>query len=212
MTYPHDLIDDPLQLSDFKGWSAEVYTDFLRLKRDEMTEEEFNEKYHWQRAILSIDMTGFTESAMRNGELQSLMRIFDAQQVCIPALQEFGADLIRCFADDIVALFADPNAAVDAAFEIHRRIELFNGSSLASAHPTRCCAGIGFGYVFSIGPNLAQGDEMNRASKLGENIARASETLLTEKAFAALSARTDINFELQDKDDRLFAFYRATPA
>lgn len=212
MPYPHNLIDDPLQLSEFKGWSAEVYTDFLRLKQGEMTEDEFNEKYHWQRAILSIDMTGFTVSAMRRGELQSLLRIFDAQRVCIPTLQEFGADLIHCFADDIVALFTEANAALNAAFEIHRRIDLFNNSSLASEHPTRCCAGIGFGYVFSIGPNLAQGDEMNRASKLGEDIARANETLLTEKAFAALSARDDVHFELQDKDDRLFAFYRATLA
>ncbi len=46
--------------------------------------------------------------------------------------------------------------------------------------------GIGHGKVFTIGPNLAQGDEMNRASKLGEDIARAKETLLTERAYDAL--------------------------
>ena len=51
-------------------------------------------------------------------------------------------------------------------------MRLFNASPLASEHPTLCCAGIGFGQVLAIGPNLAQGDEMNRASKLGEDIAR----------------------------------------
>ena len=59
---------------------------------------------------------------------------------------------------------------------MHRRIELFRNSSLASGDPTQCCIGIGFGSVFAIGPNLAQGDEKNRASKLGEDIARAGET------------------------------------
>jgi len=52
---------------------------------------------------------------------------------------------------------------------------------------------------------------MNRASKLGEDIARANETLLTELAFDALKERSDIQFDLQTSDDQLFPFYRAIP-
>ncbi len=109
MTYPHPMLDDAAQLASYEGWSQEVYADFFRLRRNEMTDTEFREKYHDERAILSMDMTGFTSSAMHRGELQSFLRIVDAQTVVIPVLQEFGADLIRCFADDIVALFAEPN-------------------------------------------------------------------------------------------------------
>ena len=210
MTYPYQLLDDVKNLASFDGWSEEVYQDFFNLQRGKMTEAEFSEKYYRERAILSMDMTGYTLSTMRHGELQSLLNILDAQRVVIPVLQEFGAELIRCFADDIVALFLEPNAAVDAAFEVHRRIRLFNASPLASQDPTQCCAGIGFGRAFAIGPNLAQGDEMNRASKLGENIARASETLITERAYAAIVNRDDIRFECQDQDDLLFPYYRAT--
>ena len=210
MTYPYRLLDDVKTLASFEGWGEEVYQDFFSLQRGEMTEAEFSDKYHHERAVLSIDMTGFTSSAMRRGELQSLLRIMDAQRVAIPVMQELGADLIRCFADDIVALFHDPNVALDAAFETHRRIQLFNKSELASDNPTNCCAGIGFGRVFAIGPNLAQGDEMNRASKLGEDIARANEILVTERAYAALANRDDIHFESQNQDDQLFPFYRAS--
>ncbi len=210
MTYPHDLLDDARTLGSFEGWSEDVYRDFLRLQRGAMSEAEFSEKYHWERAVLSMDMTGLTASAMRRSELDSLLRIVDAQKVCLPVLQDYGAELIRCFADDIVALFADPHAAVDAALETHRRIRLFNDSDLSSEHPTHCCVGIGFGRVFAIGPNLAQGDEMNRASKLGEDIARANETLVTERAFAALDGREDLIFEHQDQDDQIFPFYRVT--
>lgn len=208
MSYPHRILDDASLLASFEGWSREVYADFFRLRRKEMTEDEFREKYHRKCAILSMDMTGFTTSAIRRGELQSLLRIVDAQTVVIPVMQEFGADLIRCFADDIVALFPEPNAAVDAAIETHRRIETYNNSPLASEHPTQCCAGIGYGDVFAIGPNLAQGDEMNRASKLGEDIARANETLITENAFAAVRHRDEFRFEAQNQDDQLFPFYR----
>ena len=210
MTFPHRLLDDIETLAGFKGWSEEVYRDFFRLRSGEMSESEFNEKYHWERAILSMDMTGFTSSAIHRGELKSLLRIVDAQRVVIPVMQEFDAKLIRCFADDVVALFDHASAAIDASFEIHRRINLFNESPLASDNPTLCCAGIGFGMVFAIGPNLAQGDEMNRASKLGEDIARANETLITERAYAAISDRKDLKFDLQSQDDQLFPFYRVT--
>ena len=49
-----------------------------------------------------------------------------------------------------------PGTAVDAALEIHERVRRFNASPLASARPTICCAGIGFGSVFAISPNLAK--------------------------------------------------------
>ena len=209
MTFPHPLIDDVKTLASCEGWTEDVYRDFLDLRNGKLSEEAFSEKYHWERAILSMDMTGFTASAIRRGEVASFLRILDAQRVAIPVLQEYGAELIRCFADDIVALFAEPNAALDAAFEIHRRVQLFNDSSVATDQPTLCCAGIGFGRVYAIGPNLAQGDEMNRSSKLGEDIARANETLITERAYEVVADRDDVKFESQSHDDQLFPFYRA---
>ena len=210
MTYLHPLLDDPKTLSDYAGWSEDVYRDFFKLRRGEMDETAFRDKYDRERAVLSIDMTGYTSSAMHQGEIQSFLRIMDAQRVVAPVLQEFGAELIRCFADDVVALFHEPGPALDAAFEIHRRVRLFNKSPSSSVDPTSCCAGLGFGRLFAIGPNLAQGDEMNQASKLGEDIARANETLVTERAYAALMGREDVRFELQNQDDQLFTFYRAT--
>lgn len=146
---------------------------------------------------------------MHTGELESLLRILDAQRVCIPVLKDHGAGLIRCFADDMVGVFKNPNSAIDAAFEIHSRIELFNASSHASDNPAHCGIGLGYGQIFEIGPNLAQGDEMNRASKLGEDFANAKETLITERTFEALQGRTDIRFSLQESDDQLFPYYRA---
>lgn len=210
MTYPHKLLEDVETLASFKGWSKEVYEDFFRLQRGELSELEFREKYSRERAILSIDMTGFTVSTLEFGEIKGLTRILDAQRVAIPVLQEYGAELVRCFADDIVALFIHPDPAIDAALEIHTRVRLFNASPLASEHPTLCCAGIGYGRVLAIGPNLAQGDEMNRASKLGEDIARGNETLVTERVRDAVAAREDVLFERQDHDDLIFPFYRVS--
>jgi class 3 adenylate cyclase len=207
--FPHDILEDVDELAGFRGWDRDVYQDFLAIQRGELSERAFREKYSWRRAILSLDMTDFTSSAMRGGELDSLLRIFDAQKVCVPVLKEFDAELIRCFADDMVALFEDPMAALNAAFEIHRRIRLFNESPLARDNATECCIGIGYGDVLAIGPNLSQGTEMVQASKLGEDIARANEVLLTESAYQAMAGRDDVEFERQAQDDQLFPFYRA---
>jgi len=208
-SYPHIILDDAKVLAGFRGWERQVYEDFLAIQRGELSEDDFWGKYSWRRAILSLDMTGFTSTAIREGELQSLLRIFDAQKVCAPVLQEFNAELIRFFADDIVALFASPTEALDASFEIHRRVRLFNASDQAADYATECCIGIGYGEVLAIGPNLSQGNEMVQASKLGEDIARANEILLTESAYQALLHRADIRFERQAHDDQLFPFYRA---
>jgi len=207
--YPYELLQDTSELSGYRGWKENVYQDFLALQNGSLTKQEFHQKYSRERAVLSLDMTGFTSCAMHIGEIESLLRVLDAQRVCIPVLRDFGAELIRCFADDMVAVFENPKSAIEAAFEIHRRTALFNSSNQASDHPTQCCIGIGFGKLFAIGPNLAQGDEMNRASKLGEDIARANETLLTERAFSALEQHADFTFEQQNSDDQLFVFYRA---
>lgn len=72
----------------------------------------------------------------------------------------------------------------------------------------RCCVGIGYGAVFAIGPNLAQGDEMNRASKLGEDIACAKETRLTENAYARVAGREEVRFAAHDEDDLFSPYYR----
>lgn len=207
--FSYDLLNDPKELSSYKGWHEDVYRDLLAFRSGELTAQALRKKYTRRCGILSLDMTGFTSTTINIGELESFVRILDAQRVCIPVLRAFNAELIRCFADNIVAIFETADTALDAAFEIHRRMEHFGSSSLAPAYPTQCCIGIGYGDVLAIGPDLAQGDEMNRAAKLGEDIARGQETLVTENVFQALQHRDGLAFEEQQEDDLLFPFYRA---
>ena len=212
MAFDFDLLEDPLQLAQYQGWDADVYAAFVALQEGTLTQAEFDARYRRNEAILVLDMTGFTEAAKKGGELASLLRIFDVQKVCLPVLREHRARYIRCFADNIVALFENPGTAADSALAINRRVASFHASDLATTNPARCCIGIGYGAVYAIGPNFAQGDEMNRASRLGEDIARGDEILLTENAAAALLGRRDIRLEPQSQDDAPFQFWRLFPA
>jgi adenylate cyclase len=205
------LLTDPAELAKLGEWSEALYRDFVALRRGELSEAELRAKYVTRAAILCLDMTGFTETAMRLGELQSLLRIRDVQTVCLPVFSEHGARIVRAFADDLTAVFDGADAALEAALEAHRRVRAFNASPSAGPHPADCCIGLGYGDVFAIGPNRAMGDEMNRASKLGEDTARAYETLITENAYEALRHRSDCAFTPQHSADLPFPYYSVTP-
>ena len=209
--YPYDLISDPKELARLGEWNEEVYRDFLAYREGRITDQEFRNKHCVKVAIFCLDMTGFTVSAIRLGELESLLRIFDVQRVAVPVLKNHGARLIRAFADDLVALFDSPDGALDAALETNQRVRAFNASKLATPFPAETCIGIGYGEVFSIGPNLAMGDEMNRASKLGEDTARGYEILVTANVRQALNHREDVVFNDQHLDDLPFPFFSVTP-
>lgn len=208
---PFELLDDPTELARYQGWSEEVYRDLLAVSRDEMSTAEFDSRYLSEHAILVLDMTGFTETTIHGGAVRSFLRILEAQQMCLPVFHETGARFVRAFADDLVALYAEPHAALDAALEIHRRSRSYESPNFSRIGRAECCIGIGCGPVYAIGPNLAMGDEMNRTSKLGEDTARGGETLVTARCHEILRGRSDVSFELQTSDDLIFEYYRATP-
>jgi len=210
--FPFDLLEDPKELARFRGWSEEVYRDLIAVQRQTMSLAAFDEKHLVQRAILVLDLTGFTVNTMHGGAVRSFLRILEAQQVCLPVLREFGANFVRTFADDMVALFDHPEPALDAALEIHRRTDVWESPHADAPDRADCCIGIGFGPVYAIGPNLSMGDEMNRASKLGEDTARGGETLVTEAAKKALGEPAGLSFHPQSSDDLLFGYYSVLPA
>lgn len=208
--FPYDLLKDPEKLAGMKGWSVEVYRDLLAVQNGEIDEAAFRSIYLTEAAILIMDMTGFTETAMGQGELVSFLRILDVQKVAAPVMESHSARHIRFFADDVTATFDSPGPALDAALELHRRVAVFNASELVGSHPTECCIGLGYGPVFRMGLDQAMGDEMNRASKLGEDTAVGRETLITERFYERVRRRKGLNFEPRRNDELPFAFYSVT--
>lgn len=203
------LLELPDELSTCGGWTREVYADLLALQDRRLSRSAFDAKYRYRTAILTLDLAGFTISCFEQGEPAAFQRILDAHKVCVPALREKRPTLVRAFADDLVALFDEAGQALDAALELHRRVALFSEQCNSGAEPIECCVGIGYGDVYAFGPNRAMGDEMNRTSKLGEDIARGGETLVTEGAYEVLRGRADVVFERVAEDDMLFHYYRA---
>jgi class 3 adenylate cyclase len=205
--YACEIMEDPKKLAKFQFCSEENYRDFFALQKGEMREAEFVAKYRTKAALLSLDMTGFTRTTIEQGELQGLLLIIELHKFCGPVFNQYDAHYVRAFADNFVALFDNPNKALDCAFEIHHRFQSFTPAKSSGRNLKQCCIGIGYGTIYTIGIDKAMGDEMNRTSKLGEDIAKGSETLITEGAFAILNEREDCLFQSQTHDEIPFPFY-----
>ncbi len=57
------------------------------------------------------------------------------------------------------------------------------------------CIGLGYGRVLHIGDQDVFGQEVNAASKLGEDTAKANEILVTDAVRAAAGEIADVRFE-----------------
>ena len=135
-------------------------------------------------AVMVIDSVGFSRTARQEGILHFLSRMIRVREVIKPALEAHDAVDIRFEADNVYAVFPDANAALLAAERAHSVIDSA-GIMLTETEPYRVCIGIGYGELLHAGDEGYFGDQMNLASKLGEDIADGSETLITFEAHAA---------------------------
>ena len=65
--YPFPLLDQPTELARHNGWTEEVYSDLLAFQAGRMSRAELDAKYLHRKAILVLDLTGFTVNCFDGG-------------------------------------------------------------------------------------------------------------------------------------------------
>jgi adenylate cyclase len=136
-------------------------------------------------AILVLDMSGFSRLTIRYGIVHFLAMIHRLSAIAIPLIEQAQGQMVKQEADNLFAVFADLNLAVNAAIDILKSLAAVN-TGLPDSMDLRASIGIGYGDVLMVEGKDLYGNEMNLASKLGEDLARAGEILLTETAFQRL--------------------------
>lgn len=131
-------------------------------------------------AIMVLDMSGFSKLVQRYGIIHYLAMIRRMRRVVAPAIDRHHGVIIKFEADNCFAVFPKSDDAVAASQDIHHDLGVAN---LATPDESDIHVSIGIGY----GPTLLAcddmyGNEMNLASKLGEDVAERGEILLTEAA------------------------------
>jgi len=153
--------------------------DFLRLlerraEDPEAIDREIWDRFGVERAVMITDMSGFSRVSTKHGILHFLALIKRMRDLCVPIVEDVGGEFIKAEADNLYVMFPDPELAVKTALRMHAR--------LASEPEIFVAAGIGYGRGLHLGHDM-YGEELNYASKLGEDIAEPNETLLTSAAY-----------------------------
>lgn len=133
------------------------------------------------RAVLVLDMCGFSRLTMRYGITHFLAMIRRLQTIVGPVIAAGGGRVVKTEADNVFATFDDVPPALATARAIQRSLDAAN-VFLPEDWDLHAAIGIGYGPLLVIGGEDLFGSEMNLASKLGEDVAGRGEILLSEAA------------------------------
>lgn len=145
-------------------------------------DRQIQERFEQICAILVMDLSGFSHLTVKYGILHFLGMIQRMNVLAAPIVLQHDGRIIKQEADNLYALFPDVLQAIAAASNLFQNFAAVN-TGLADEQDLYASIGIGYGSLLVVGEEDVYGSEMNFACKLGEDLARRSEILLTEAAF-----------------------------
>ena len=146
--------------------------------------------YGVEKAILALDMSQFSLSVRRSGILPYVGLIRRMQVLTGPIVDGHNGEVVKYVADNMMAVFDDASDAVNAAVAINR--SLIATPIVTDAASLSVAIGIDYGRFVLIPGQDCFGDPVNIAYKLGEDLARPGEVLISA------SAREQLDASLED--------------
>jgi len=129
-------------------------------------------------AVMYTDLAGFSRRVAEFGVIHFLQTIFESFQLHGPVIDKHGGILLKIEGDSLLTIFRNVDEAVECAIEM-QRVTAKHNASRTPAEEVLLCIGLGYGDVLRIADRDVFGAEVNAASKLGEDTAKASEILMT---------------------------------
>jgi class 3 adenylate cyclase len=149
-------------------------------------------------AVMFTDLSGFSRRVAEFGIIHFLQVIYESQRVLVPCIEDHDGILLKLEGDSMLVMFRSVTKAFECALAMQRTLKDYN-SDRPETDQILLCLGIGYGQVLRIGDDDVFGAEVNAASKLGEDTAKAWEILVTENVREALAGRAGIGFERLDE-------------
>ena len=135
--------------------------------------------YGEEWAVMFTDLSGFSRGSQAFGILHFLQIIYEQRKLLLPIVGEHDGVLVKEDADSLLVIFKRPEVALECAVEMQRTCQRVN-ERRKPEEQLLLCVGIGFGRILRIGDVDVYGVEVNAASKLGEDTAKAYEILVTD--------------------------------
>ncbi len=144
-------------------------------------EDDIWQKYGSENTAFVLDMSGFSLLTRKYGIVHYLSMIRRMQLTVEPIIVSHGGRIIKFEADNCFAVFPDPASAARTAITIQHAIAAANilTSEDMDIHVT---IGIDYGKILILNEDDMYGDAVNRACKMGEDIGKADDILITKEA------------------------------
>jgi len=151
----------------------------------ERIEQALWKQFGHRKAIFVLDMSSFSLLTQKYGVVHYLSLLKRMQNTALPVVEAHQGEVVKFEADNCYAMFDDVLSAVQTSIELNRAFDDMNEYT-DDPFDIRISIGIDFGDVLLIGGPDYFGDSVNRACKLGEDVAGPGEILLTAEAFEQL--------------------------
>ena len=131
------------------------------------------------QAVMFTDLVGFSRVVEAFGIVHFLQLIQESETLFLPVIREHGGHCLKHEGDSLLVVFDAPQQALAAARAMVQATVAANPGR-APEDRIEICIGLGYGMVLCIDDNDVWGAEVNAASKLGEDMAKGGEVLVTD--------------------------------
>ena len=128
--------------------------------------------------VMFTDLSGFSRNVEKFGIIHFLQTIHESQRLLIPILEDNDGILLKVEGDSYLVIFRNVDKAIHAAIEMQRVLKDYNATK-TDEDKVLLGVGLGYGTMLKIGDHDVFGSEVNAASKLGEDTAKAGDILVT---------------------------------
>lgn len=135
-----------------------------------------------RKAVFIMDMSGFSLLTQKFGIVHYLSMVKRMQITTQPIIEKHNGQVVKFEADNCFAMFEEVAEAARAAIALNTAFGAMNQFT-DDEFDIRVSIGIDCGDVLLIGGPDYFGHTVNRASKLGEDVAGPGEIIVTEEAF-----------------------------
>ena len=149
-------------------------------------------KFGKNGVVCIIDMCGFTKVSQEQGIIYYLSLVRRMQKIVEPLIIENGGQVVKFEADNCFARFTEMDDAINAIQNIFVSVKKENLTTPDDFDIT-LSVGLDYGKYLLLKHNDYWGEAVNRASKLGEDVAGSGVVLLTDTAWKNLSNHEGIS-------------------
>ncbi len=144
--------------------------------------------------VMFTDLSGFSRNVAQFGIIHFLQTIQESERILIPIIEDHDGILLKVEGDSFLVIFRNVTKGLQAALAMQRILKNYNTDKVPEER-VLLCVGLGFGKILRIGDSDVFGSEVNAASKLGEDTAKAWEILVTDGVKQRCSTMDSIKFE-----------------